>query len=401
MSTGSIQDVSRLRVALVHYWFVSRRGGERVVEVLAEMFPQADFFTLLLDRTALPPTLQDRKFTASFLQKFPGVTRHYRKLMPLFPLALEHFRLDDYDLVISSESGPAKGVMTRPRTCHICYCHTPMRYVWDMYHDYRSAAPGGRLGSAFYTLAAHYVRMWDYAAAARVDHFAASSLNGAARIRKYYRREARVIYPPVEIGSFSVSHQLDDFYLIVSPLVSYKRVDLAIDACNALKRRLIVIGKGEQLSSLRKLAGPTVNLLGFQPDEVVREHYQRCRALLFPGEEDIGLTPIEAQASGRPVIAYARGGVLETVNGFFAGEAPDPKSSTGVFFRKQSADSLREAIEAFEAFESRFSPAVIRANVHRFDLPRFKAEMGAFIAEKMAEFTQGHVHRNETLPLLS
>jgi len=360
-----------------------------VLEALAEMFPQADFFTLLLDRKALPQALQSRRITASFLQKLPGATRHYRKLLPLFPLALEQFRLDDYDLVISSESGPAKGIVTRPHTCHICYCHTPMRYVWDMYHDYRSAAPGGRLGRAFYTLTAHYLRTWDHAAAARVDHFAASSLNGAARIRKYYRREAAVIYPPVDLASFSLAKEQGDFYLVVSPLVSYKRVDLAIAACNALKRRLIVIGKGEELPRLAKMAGPTISLLGFQPDEVVRDHYRRCRAFLFPGEEDIGLAPIEAQASGRPVIAYGRGGALETVRGFFADASFDPQRSTGVFFRERSVESLVDAIKVFENVESQFSPALIRRHVEQFDLPRFKLEMSAFIAGRMGEFSGG------------
>lgn len=387
-----MKDLSQLRVAIVHYWFVNRRGGERVVEVLAEMFPQADLFTLFVDRSALAPALQSRKITPSFLQRITGITRHYRKLLAFFPLALEQFRLDEYDLVISSESGPSKGVITRSRTCHICYCHTPMRYVWDMYPHYKSSAPGGALGRTFYALSAHYVRQWDYLASARVDFFAASSENGARRIRKYYGRQAEVIYPPVDITFFSLATNQDNFYLVVSPLVSYKRVDLAVAACNALKRRLIVIGQGEQLPVLRKMAGPSVTFLGFQPDAVVREHYQRCRALLFCGEEDIGLTPIEVQASGRPVIAFGRGGVLETVAGFFASDFPAPESSTGVFFAEQSVNSLIEAIEAFEAAESRFSPALIRAQVKRFDVPRFKSEMSAFIIEKLAEFCEVRRH---------
>ena len=381
-----MKDPSQLRVAIVHYWFVIRRGGERVVEVLAEMFPQADLFTLLLDRSTLAPALQSRKITPSFLQRIPGATRHYRKLLPLFPVALEQFRLDEYDLVISSESGPSKGVITRSQTCHICYCHTPMRYVWDMYHPYRPSAPGGALGRALYALSAHYVRQWDLAASARVDFFAASSRNSARRIQKYYRREAEVIYPPVDIQSFSLAAERDDFYLVVSPLVSYKRVDLAIAACNALKRRLVVIGRGEQERALRKMAGPTVSFLGFQSDAAVREHYARCRALLFPGEEDFGLTPIEAQASGRPVIAFGRGGAPESVKGFFPGELIEPESSSGVFFAEQTVNSLAEAIQAFESVESRFSPAAIRAQVERFDVLNFKAEMRAFITRKLAEF---------------
>lgn len=391
--TGNL--IRQVRVAIVHYWFVRRRGGERVVEVLAEMFPQADIFTLFLDPASLPGSLKSRKITSSFLQKLPGVTRHYRKLLPLFPLALEELRLDDYDLVISSESGPAKGVLTRSSACHICYCHTPMRYIWDMYHQYRLTAPWGRLGRTFYSLAAHYVRQWDFAASARVDYFVASSINGAKRIRKFYRREADVIYPPVDIASFLRPGRPDDFYLVVSPLVSYKRIDLAIAACNALKRRLVVIGQGEQDPALRRMAGPTVEFLGFQPDEVVREYLSSCRALLFPGEEDIGLTPIEAQASGRPVIAYGRGGVLETVIALSPDEGYPAERSTGVFFGEQSVESLVEAIQTFEKAESQFSPPFIRAQVGRFDVSRFRLEMGSYIAGKMAEYQNASSPRKE------
>jgi len=383
--------LSTLRVAIVHYWYVRRRGGERVLEVLADMFPGADIFLLVMDPQAIAPALRSHKITTSFLQKIPGITRHYRKLLPLFPLALEQFCLDDYDLVISQESGPAKGVLTGSRTCHVCYCHTPIRYLWDMYHHYRGTAPGGRLGRGLYSLAAHYVRLWDYATSARVDYFVASSSNGAERIRKHYRRQADVIYPPVDIGSFAPSSRVDDFYLVLSPLVSYKRIDLAIEACNALKRRLVVIGDGEQMENLRKIAGPTVTFLGFQSEEVVRDHYACCRAFLFPGEEDIGLTPIEAQACGRPVIAYGRGGARETVCGFFPGDSITPESSTGVFFREQTVDSMVEAIQAFERYESRFSPPLIRSNAERFSESRFRSEISALIEEKLAEFYGGRI----------
>jgi len=375
-----------LRVAIVHYWYVRRRGGERWLEAVAGMFPQADIFMLFLDPRNLAPSLQERRITASFLQRVPGVTRHYRKLLPLFPLALEQFRLDNYDLVISSESGPAKGVLTCSTTCHICYCHTPMRYVWEMYHHYRSVSPWGRVGEALYSLAAHYVRNWDCNTAARVDYFVANSMNVAARIRKYYRRDAEVIYPPVDIGSFSIGDRTEDFYLVVSPLVSYKRVDLAIAACNALRRRLVVIGQGEEMPALQQLAGPTISFLGFQPDNVVREHMRSCRALLFPGEEDFGLTPVEAQASGRPVIAYGRGGVLETVIGFYPEEQACAEKATGVFFLEQSAKALSRAMLAFEEAEDKFNPDFIRRQVERFDVPHFKAAFNAFVADKVAHF---------------
>ena len=377
---------SGLRVALVHYWYVRRRGGERVLEVLADMFPQADIFTLVYDPGSLADSIKAHKITGSFLQKLPQAKRYYPALLPFFPLALEQLRLDDYDLVISQESGPAKGVITRADACHVCYCHTPMRYLWDMYHEYLSKAPFGFVGRGFYSLACHYVRQWDYASAARVDHFVASSQNGARRIRKYYRRESDVIYPPVDLEAFSVAEEHEDFYLVVSPLVPYKRVDLAVKACNALKRRLMVIGDGPEKSALMKMAGPTVTFLGFQSDEIVREHYRRCRAFLFPGEEDIGLTPIEAQASGRPVIAYGRGGAVETVGGFYPGEDANPEEATGVFFAEQSAEALMEAILEFEVVESRFSPTLIRAQAERFDVAHFKEQLGNFIAKKMHEF---------------
>lgn len=375
-----------LRVALVHYWYVRRRGGERVLEALADIFPNADIFIMVHDPAALPESIKCHKITSSFLQKLPGVKRYYRGLLPLFPLALEQLQLDDYDLVISHESGPAKGVITPARACHVCYCHTPMRYVWDMYHQYRSAAPLGSLGRTFFSLACHYVRQWDYAAAARVDHFVASSQNAAGRIRKYYGRGSDVIYPPVDVDSFSVSNSQDDFYLIVSPLVRYKRVDLAIEACNTLGRRLVVIGDGEERLALRKLAGPTITFKGYQPDEVVKNHFSRCRALLFPGQEDIGLTPIEVQASGRPVIAYGCGGALETVIGFYPGEVTCPAESTGVFFAEQSVHALMRAIEVFESVESEFSPPFIRAHVQRFSLANFQQQFANFVREKVARF---------------
>jgi glycosyltransferase involved in cell wall biosynthesis len=377
--------MANLRVAIVHYWFVARRGGERVVEALGGMFPQADFYTLVLDRNTLSPALQNRSFTTSFLQNLPGSKHYYRKLLPLFPLALEQFRLDDYDLVISSESGPAKGVLTRSGTCHICYCHTPMRYLWDVYHRYRQAS--GRISRAVFSVAANYMRTWDLATASRVDYFIANSDNVASRIRKHYRREAKVINPPVDVASGYISDVLEDYYLVVSQLVDYKRIDLAIQACNRLQRPLRIIGDGEQYKQLRRLAGRTIQFLGSLPDEGVHENYARCRALLFPGEEDFGIVPVEAQSFGRPVIAYGRGGALETVRGEFAEESDDPASSTGIFFREQSVASLVSAIQAFEQVESRFSPGFVRAQVARFGIERFKAEMARFVAEKLAEFS--------------
>jgi len=257
-----------------------------------------------------------------------------------------------------------------------------------MFHPYKQDKGVGPLSRALFTLSAHYVRMWDLAAASRVDYFVANSENVASRIRKHYRRDAKVINPPVQVSAGRISDLVDDYYLVVSQLVSYKRVDLAIEACNRLGCPLRIAGDGEQYRRLRRLAGPTVQFLGYLPDAGVRENYARCRALLFPGEEDFGMVPAEAHSFGRPVIAYGRGGALETVDGFFVGEPPRPETATGVFFAKQSPESLVEAIQQFESVESRFSPAFIRARAQRFDASRFKKEMFEFIENRLAAFRQ-------------
>ena len=380
-----------MRVALVHYWLVARRGGERVLEALAEMFPQADIFTLVFDPDCLPAPLRSHRIQASFLQKLPGAKRHYRKLMPLFPLALEQLRVDGYDLVISSESGPAKGVITSASTCHICYCHSPMRYLWDLYHVYRNSRGVGPLTRTVFSLSAHYLRQWDLATASRVDYFAANSQNVANRLRKHYRREATVIHPPVNVFAGCISEKTEDYYLVLSQLVDYKRVDLAIDACNRLHRPLRIIGDGQEYKRLKRLAGPTVSFLGYLPDNAVRENLAQCRALVFPGDEDFGMVPVETQSFGRPVIAFGRGGALETVEGYSDGGTACPEDSTGIFFPEQSVESLVEAIRVFESVESRFSPAFIRAHASRFDVSHFRAEMGAFISSKLLEFRNANM----------
>lgn len=374
---------SEPRVALIHYWHLRRRGGERVFEVLADMFPHADIFMLLCDKASLSPKLASRNITVSILDRLPFARKNHRLLLPLFPHALEQFDLSQYDLVISQESGPAKGVLTGSDALHICYCHTPMRYLWDMYHHYYAEAPFGSLGRLFFALSSHSVRKWDFLASSRVDHFVASSRNSAGRIRKYYGRDSRVIYPPVDLQRFRLAGQpTGDFYLVVSPLVSYKRVDLAIRACNELRRPLVVIGSGEMESELRRIAGPTIKFLGFQPDQNVAEHFRNCRAFVFPGEEDIGLAPIEAQASGRPVIAYGRGGALETVAGIYPGENSDPARRSGVFFCEQTSEALCEAILAFEFLERQFSPAFIHTHAQRFDERHFRRDFAAFVASR-------------------
>lgn len=370
-----------LRVAIVHYWFVSRRGGERVVDALCELFPRADIFALVVDYERLSPEVRKHKLTTSFVQKLPGACRWHRHMLPLYPLALEQFDLRGYDLVISSESGPAKGVITSADVCHICYCHTPMRYLWDFYPEYKNRSRLGPLRKAVFSLTAHYARLWDQASAARVDHFIANSNNVARRIRRVYRRDAEVIYPPVDVGEHRPAEAPADYYLFVGQLVAYKRVDLAIEACNKLRRPLRIVGDGEEYKNLKRTAGPTVKFLGALGDLALRDQYASCRALLFPGEEDFGIVPVEAQACGRPVIAFGRGGALETIIAFDpASQHAD--SSTGILFSPQSVQSLVEAILRFESIERNFSPLFIRSHAERFDKRHFLATMKAFVESK-------------------
>ncbi|MGA8184243.1 MAG: glycosyltransferase [Terriglobia bacterium] len=388
----------RLRVAVVQFWLSGYGGSERVLEAMGEIFPQADFYALVIADGGIPASLRGRNWTTSFVDRIPGAKRWYRHFLPLFPFALEQFDLSGYDLVISSESGPAKGVIPSPRACHICYCLSPMRYVWDMYHEYRRKM--NPLTRAIFSLTAHYARQWDVSTAARVDHFAAISHYVAARVRKYYRRESTVIYPPVDVTAGYLAEKTDDCYLVVSRLVPYKRVDLAIEACNRLGRRLRVVGTGPEEKRLRRLAGSTIEFAGKLDEQRLRECYARCRAFLFPAEEDFGMVPVEAQSFGRPVIAYGRGGALETVIGLE--EGGDPRTATGIFFNQQTAESLAGAIGRFEEVEREFSPEFIRAGSLRFSLERFKEEFMRFAAERLAEFQEesgGLTQRKETAGL--
>ena len=362
-----------MRVAIVHYWLINMRGGERVVEALCELYPGADLYTHAVKPDVLSEKLRSHTIRTTFVGRLPAAARHYQKYLPLMPMALEQLDLREYDLVISSECGPAKGVITTPGTLHVCYCHSPMRYVWDMYWDYLAGV--ARPLRPMVRGMLHYLRRWDAATALRVDHFFANSRYVAGRIMKHYRREAEVIHPPVDTEAFTQSDETEDFYLVVGQLVSYKRADLAVRAFSSAGKRLVVIGDGEQMPLLKKLAGPTVTLMGRQPFEVIREKYARCRALVFPGEEDFGIVPVEAMASGRPVIAYARGGALETV----------VEGKTGLFFDSQTEKSLLEAVERFESVEDTFDPAEIGSWAEKFDRRVFKSEIGRRIDELFAE----------------
>lgn len=357
------------RIALVHDWLVTYGGAERALKAILECFPQADVFTMV---DVLPERdrgfLAGRNIITSPLQRMPGARRHYRAYLPLMPLWVEQFDLSGYDLVISSSHAVAKGVLTGPDQPHLCYIYSPMRYAWDLQHQYlretgRGRGPGGWL--VRYLL--HRLRLWDVRTAHGVDHFVSISNFIGRRVAKAYRRDSTVIYPPVDVEAFAPGEHKEDFYLTASRMVPYKRVDLIVDAFRQMPdKRLIVIGDGPDMRKVRALAGPNVTLMGYQPARVLADHLQRARAFIFAAEEDFGIAPLEAQACGTPVIAYGKGGALETLRGQGA-EQP-----TGMFFGEQSAEALCAAIRAFETLT--ISPAVCRDNALRFGEQRFKRE---------------------------
>ena len=375
---------AELRVAVVHHWLRTYTGAERVLSALLEIFPQADIFALIATEQ-ITARFKPHRVTTSFLQHIPGSHRFHRHFLPLYPLALEQFDLSKYDLVISHESGPAKGVITPANVCHICYCHSPMRYIWDLHHEYLKGNEMGRLSRLIFRLVSHYVRIWDSVTASRVDYFIASSANSASRIRKIYRRDSDIVHPPVRVENGYIAPEIGDYYLMVGRLVDYKRVDLAIDACNLIGRELHIVGTGPQQYHLRKNAGKTIKFFSGLSDDQVREQYAHCRALLFPGHEDFGIVPVEAHSFGRPVIAYGKGGALETIRGPLV-EGPVDINCNGLFFAEQSSNSLLEAIRYFEKVESKFSPRLIARSAQKFSTDRFKSEIGQLIAERFVEF---------------
>lgn len=351
-----------MRVAIVHYWLVNMGGGEKVLESLCRLYPQAHIYTHVLDPHKLSPVIAGHPIHTTFINKLPFSKKRYQGYLPLMPLALEQLDLTDYDLVISSESGPAKGVITRADTPHICYCHTPMRYLWDNWAEYLSSA--GFLTRCGMRLFLPSLRRWDLASSFRVDHFVANSHNVARRIRKHWRRDAAVVPPPVNTSSFTAkSNPGGEHYLCFGRLTAYKRVDLAVRACTMLEKPLVVMGDGEEMDKLKTLAGPTVRFLGRVDDSQIATVLATSKALLFPGEEDFGIVPLEAAASGVPVLAYGRGGALETVR----------NHETGLFFEQQTPEALAAAINEFEQCEMGFDPALIRRHAENFSEHHFQA----------------------------
>lgn len=365
-----------VRAAIVHYWLLNRRGGERVLDALCRLLPEADVFTLFCDPRVLSPEVARHRITASFLNP---LRRWHRSLLPLMPMALESFDLRGYDLVVSSESGPAKGVITASGTRHICYCHTPMRYLWDLYPAYRNDYTRSRLKRVAMAPLSNYLRLWDFASAARVDSFIANSANVQRRIWKTYRRESEVIYPPVDVESF-YSKAAEDYFLIVSELVAYKQVDYAVRAFTSSGRRLKIAGDGPEYRQLARLAGPSVEFCGRVSDSELRELYARCRAFVMPGEEDFGITPVEALASGKPVLALGRGGALETVPPF-----------GGILYSEANEASLLDAIARLEKLELSVRVPELRGCAERFSERKFMEKMGEVLSRAAQHGYSGSV----------
>ena len=371
-----------MKTALVHDDLVQSGGAERVAAVFHAMYPQAPLFTAIYDPRTTLPAFAGADIRTSYLQRTPIASRRLHKLaLPYFPSAFEEFDFSGYDLVLSSSSRFAKGVITGPETCHICYCHTPARFVWRP-HDYLKQSRSARLLAPLMRGMMSRLRAWDLESAQRVDYFLANSYNVARRIRKYYRRDAAaVIYPPVETSRYCPvpASEVGDHFLVVSRLIGYKRVDLVIDACNRLGASLRIVGDGPELAALQRQAGPTIRFLGRLSDTEVADEYARCRALVFAGEEDFGLTPLEAMASGRPVVAYGAGGALESV----------AEGKTGVFFAEQTVDALAAAL--VQVGRMTFDPDALRAHAMLFDIAVFQRRLREFVAIALAEQRQANM----------
>jgi glycosyltransferase involved in cell wall biosynthesis len=376
-----------LKTFVVHDWLYTYAGSERVLEAILECFP-AERILALVDFLAEP----DRHFlrgipvTTSFLQRMPLSSTQRRLYLPLMPLAVENLDVSAADLVISSSAAIAKGVLTHGEQLHLCYCHSPARYAWDLTRDYLdSTGVRGTLKNALAQAVFHKFRLWDVASSPRVDHFIANSRYTARRIRRVYGRESTVIYPPVDVARFPLKEAKEDFFVTVSRLVPYKKVDLIAAACAQAGKRLLVVGEGPEMGKVKASARGKVEVLGYQPDHVVVDLVRRARAFIFAAREEFGIAGVEAQAAGTPVIAFGAGGSMETIQGIFPGGRPQA-GTTGIFFREQKAASIIEALEWFEGCRGKIEPKACRDNALRFDRPRFHEEFRRFVNGKWEQF---------------
>ncbi len=366
-----------MKIALVHDWLTGMRGGEKCLEVLCELFPDAPIYTLLHNKGTMSSAIESKKIFTSFLDNLPAKQKQYRKYLPLFPFAIAQFDLSEYDLIISTSHAVAKNVRVRKDAVHICYCFTPMRYIWDMYEQYFGKGKAGIGIRIAMMVVAPILRWWDVKTSSRVSFFIAISEEVRSRIKKHYNRSSDMIYPPVDTEQFQLSTSSEDFYLIVSALVPYKRVDLAVESFTANGKKLVIAGTGPESGKLKSMAGSNITFLGWQSDEELAQLYSQCTALIFPGEEDFGIVPLEAQASGKPVVAFSKGGALETII--------DGKS--GVFFNKQTAESLQQALERLSLIK--FNSTDIRRHALGFSRSIFKQKMKDYIEGKVRQ----HIHK--------
>jgi len=367
-----------MKVAIVHDYLNQYGGAERVVEVLHELFPDAPIYTSIYIPNNMPESFKNMHIETSFMQKFPFLNKHFKKYLLFYPKAIKTFNLKEYDLVISSSSAFAKGVITGRNTCHICYCYTPARFIWE-YDNYVNKENFDKITSKILPFIIGKLKYWDLKTVSSVSYFIAISENIKNKIKKYYKREAEVIYPPVEVSKFEISNNTEDYFLIVSRLNAYKNIDLVVKAFNKLQLKLKIIGSGPYRKALENIKeSKNIEFLGRVEDKELIKIYSKCRAFIFPGEEDFGISPLEAQASGRPVIAYAKGGALETIM----------EGTTGLFFRENSVDSLIEVINKFIRIENKFDQKVIRKNALRFDKRNFKIKLKKFIIQKYDDYVK-------------
>jgi len=360
-------------IALVHDWLTGMRGGEKVLEVLCEIFPEAELFTLVHRKGSLSPAIERMRIKTSFIQRLPFGKLRYQYYLPLYPAAIGMLNLKKFDLVISSSHAAAKAVRKAAGALHICYCHTPMRYIWDQYDEYFGPGRSSLATRLAARMSASSLRRWDVRTALGVDHFIANSQNVRERIGRIYKREAEIIYPPVECDRFQVAGKDEGYYLVVSALVPYKRIDIAVEAFKRLGRTLVVVGSGPEERRLKEGASGNIEFRGWLSDPELRKCYEGCRALVFPGEEDFGIVPLEAMASGKSVIAYGRGGALETV----------VEGRTGIFFNEQSAEGLEQAVRKLDTMN--FDPDVLRMHAMRFDRRKFRIAIEDYVIKRWRE----------------
>ncbi len=371
-------SISNLKIALVHDFLNQYGGAERVLLAFHEIFPDAPIYVLLHDKEKMREKFRGADIRTSFLRRFPRfLQRRHKWLLPFMPTAPETFNLRDYDLVISSSSAFAKGVVVKPKTLHICYCHTPMRYVWDWNEKYLRDQKMGKPKRFFSRMVLNYIRMWDRVASDRVDHFIANSRATASRIRKYYRRESVVVYPPADVSESKEDVAKEDFFLIVSRLVPYKKIEIAIESMNKLNLPLVVIGEGSKkyLAYLKRIAGPKIKFIGWKSDEEIKKYYRRARAFLFPSEDDFGITPVEAMAEGTPVLALRKGGATETI---IEGE-------TGEFFNDPTIESMADGIRRLISREKEYDSEMIKRQAQNFSNERFRENILKVIENMITE----------------